>query len=178
MGSVVPLNADRHRPEGGRDPKMAVAFVVVLIALSMTVLYVSSDSSPTTTEAAQHAQAGPIASFEEIAGTYLRHGVGEPMYFLFLGDGTVHISSNTDLIVNRPMGVFATTWAGSSVFITNIRLRFGCARPDQGGTYEIHVMANGNLQFVAVGSDTCLARSGILLGRRFGITTAQLEPIP
>jgi hypothetical protein len=177
MGSVGPLEVDRHPPKGGQDPKMAAAFVVLLIAVSMTVLYLSSDTSPTTTETAPHLQVGPITSFEEIAGTYLRHGVGEPMYFLFLEDGTVHISSNTDLIVDRPMGIFTTTWDGRRVFITNTRLHFRCARPDQGGTYEIHVIANGNLQFVALGSDTCLERSGILLGRRFGITTAQFEPI-
>jgi hypothetical protein len=156
---------------------MAVAFVVLLIGVGTTILYISSGSSPTTTEAPPRLRPGPITSFEEVEGTYFRHGVGEPMYFLLLEDGTVHISSNTDLIVDRPMGVFSTIFDGTEAFITNTRLRFRCARPDQGGTYEIHVMANGNLQFVAVGEDTCLGRSGVLLGKRFGMTTVQLESV-
>lgn len=177
MGSVVPLDVPRRPPQGGTGPRMAVALVVLLIGVWITILAPSGGSSPTTRGAAPRLQSGPITSFEDVAGTYLRRGVGEPMYFLFLEDGTVRISSNTELIVDRPMGVYATSFDGTKVFITNTRLRFGCAPPDQGGTYEIHVVANSNLQFVAVGEDTCPGRSGVLLGRRFGITTAQFEPV-
>ncbi len=157
--------------------RMAVAIALLLVGAGTSIMFLNSASSPTTTEAVPRPQPGPISSLEEIAGTYFRHGVGEPMYFLFLEDGTVQISSNTDLIVDHPMGVFRTTFEGTKVFITNIRFRFRCARPDLGGTYEIHVMPSGNLQFLAVDQDTCLGRSGMLLGKRFGITTAQLEPI-
>jgi hypothetical protein len=157
--------------------RMAVAIVLLLIGIGTSILFLNGVSSPTTTEAVLRPQPGPISSLEEIAGTYFRHGVGEPMYFLFLEDGTVQISSNTDLIVDHPMGVLTTTFDGTKVFITNIRFRFRCARPDLGGIYEIHVMPSGNLQFLAVDEDTCLGRSGMLLGKRFGITTAQLEPV-
>jgi hypothetical protein len=177
MGSVVPLDGHLRPPQSARGPRMVVALVALLLGVWTMILAPSGGLSPTTTGAVPRLQSGAITSFEDVAGTYLRRGVGEPMYFLFFEDGTVHISSNTDLVVDRPMGVFATSFDGTEVFITNTRLRFGCAPPDQGGTYEIHVMANGNLQFVAVGVDTCLGRSGKLLGRRFGITTAQFEPV-
>lgn len=155
--------------------RMAVAIALLLIGVGTSILFLDGASSPTTTEAVPRPQPGPISSLEDIAGTYFRHGVGEPMYFLFLEDGTVQISSNLDLIVDRPMGVFATTFDQTKIFITNTRFRFRCTRPDLGGTYEIHVMPNGNLQFLAVDEDTCLGRSGMLLGKRFGITTAQFE---
>ncbi len=160
----------RRRLRGGRGPLIA-------IAIAVAVLVIGIRPSPKTAEEAQPLQPGPISSFEDIAGTYLRHGPGEPMYYLFFEDGTVHISSNPDLIVDRPMGVYETSFEGRKVFITHTRLRFRCARSDQGGTYEIHVLENGNLQFVAVDEDTCAGRSGILLGLRDGVATAEFEPV-
>lgn len=159
-----------RRPLGGKGP-------LITIAITLAVLVIGIRSSPETTEEVQPLSPGPISSFKDIAGIYLRHGVGEPMYFLFFEDGTIHISSNAELIVDRPMGVLATVFEGTDAFITQTRLRFHCDQPDKGGTYRIHVLENGNLQFAAVGKDTCLARSGILLGVRNGVVTAELEPV-
>ena len=161
----------RRRPLGGIGPLIAIAIAVAVLAIGI-------NPSPKTTEGVQPLQAGPITSFKDAAGTYLRQGSGGPLYYLFFEDGTVHISSNKDLIVDRPMGVYETSFEGTKVFITHTRLRFGCAPPDQGGTYEIHVLENGNLQFVAVDEDTCAARSGRLLGLRDGEVTFEYEPVP
>jgi hypothetical protein len=38
-----------------------------------------------------------------------------------------------------------------------------CDQPDQGGTYEVLVLENGNLMFVAVDEDPCASRSGNFL---------------
>jgi hypothetical protein len=160
----------RRQPLGGKGP-------LITIAITLAVLVIGIRSSPETTEEVQPLRPGPITSLEDVAGIYFRHGVGEPMYFLFFEDGTVHISSNTELLVDHPMGVFETTFAGTEALITQTRLRFHCNRPDQGGTYRIHVLENGNLQFTAVGEDTCLGRSGILLGLRYGVVTAEFEPV-
>lgn len=178
MGSVVPLDVRDRQPRKRRDPRIIVAFIVLLIGAWSAIVYVGDDSPPPTISEATTPRLGPITSFADVSGTYFRSGVGAPMYFLFFEDGTVNMSSNTDLVVDHPMGIFATTFEGTEVFITNVRLRFGCARPDEGGTYQIHMIPNGNLQFVAVGTDSCPERSGMLLGRRFGITTVQLVPVP
>ena len=63
------------------------------------------------------------------------------------------------------------------MLIVNSRQRYGCPPPDNGGSYEIHVMPSGSLQFVALESDSCLNRSGMLLGLRFGFTTVRFEPV-
>jgi len=161
---------ERRQPFGGKGP-------LITIAITLAVLVFGLRSSPETTEQVQPLRPGPINSSADIAGIYLRQGVGEPMYFLFFEDGPVHISSNTELIVDRPMGVFETIFEGTEVFVTQTRLRFHCDQPDRGGIYRIHVLENGNLQFAAVGEDTCLARSGILLGLRNGVVTAEFEPV-
>ena len=161
---------ERRQPFGGQGP-------LITIAITLAVLVIGIRSSPETTEEVQPLRPGPITSLGDVAGIYFRQGVGEPMYFLFFEDGTVHISSNTELLIDHPMGVFEITFAGTEALITQTRLRFYCDRPDQGGTYRIHVLENGNLQFAAVGEDTCLGRSGILLGLRNGVVTAEFEPV-
>lgn len=177
MDSVTIPGVEPPHRRGTRGPKAAVVFALVLIATLTTVSRLSGESTPTTTEPATSLRTGPITSLGEIAGLYFHVGVGQPLYFLFNQDGTVHISSNKDLVVERPMGVFTTVMDGTEIFITNVRFGFGCPPPDHGGTYEIHVRQGGILQFVAVGRDTCLYRSGMLLGRRFGITAVQLVPL-
>ncbi|MEE9205966.1 MAG: hypothetical protein V3U50_03180, partial [Acidimicrobiia bacterium] len=69
---------------------------MITIAIALAVLVIGIRSSPETTEEVQPLRPGPITSSEDVAGIYFRHGVGEPMYFLFFEDGTVHISSNTE----------------------------------------------------------------------------------
>ncbi len=101
------------------------------------------------------AEPGPITSFEDIAGTYQRQGPGGQWYFLFFEDGTWHFSSNTDLIVDRPMGVYETRFEGPRVFLKEIK---GICDDDPDAIYEIHLLENGNLQLVAI-EDTCAGRS-------------------
>ena len=99
---------------------------------------------------------GPITSFEDIAGsTYQRQGVGLPIYIHFFEDGTVHLSSNPDLVVDRPDGIFETRFEGTTVFLHEIK---GRCDDDPDSTYEIHLLENGNLQFVAI-EDPCAGRA-------------------
>lgn len=169
-----------------RGPLIAITIAVVVLAIgaAAVILTLSGDRgndvispSPTTTDAVQALQPGPISSFEDIAGTYLRRGPGDsPTYLLFLEDGTVQLSSNPDMIVESPAVVYQTRFVGTEIFITQTSL--SCDQPDQGGTYEIHALGNGNLRFVAVDEDTCAHRSGFLLGPRDGVVTAEYEPVP
>ena len=125
-------------------------------------------------------QPGPIASFEDIAGTYLRRGpdlgiMGTKVYFLFLNDGTIHSSEDTDLIADRPTVIYEARFDGTTVSIT--QTGGFCGQPDQGGTYEIRVLENGNLRFVGLDTDTCTSRSGLLLGLVDSEVTAEYEPL-
>ena len=56
--------------------------------------------------------------------------------------------------------VYTTRFVGTQAFITNNSSR--CPQPDQGGTYEIHLLENGNLQFLAIDEDPCAQRSSFL----------------
>ncbi len=106
----------RRRPRGGNGPLIAIAAVVVVLVIgaAAAILTLGGDRgsdvvspSPSTAEAAQPLQPGPISSFEDIAGTYLRHGPGQPEYFHFFEDGVSFLTSvNRDLIVDRPERVY------------------------------------------------------------------------
>ena len=95
---------------------------------------------------------GPITSFEDIAGTtYERQGTGAQFYLHILGDGTLHLSSNPDLVVDRPDQIIETRFEGTTVSLHEIK---GRCDDDPDATYEIHLLENGNLQFVEI-EDTC-----------------------
>jgi hypothetical protein len=80
---------------------------------------------------------------------------------VFFEDGTIHDSSNQELVVDRPSGVFQTSFEDTKILITTAKSF--CDQPDQGGTYELLVQKNGNLMFVAVDEDSCGLRSGNFL---------------
>ena len=107
---------------------------------------------------------GPITSFEDIAGTtYEFQGVGGPFFIYFFEDGTWHGSQNQDLVVDRPEQITETRFEGTTVFINEIK---GSCDDNPDATYEIHLLENGNLQFVEI-EDKCAARSGPLNNTEF-----------
>ena len=110
---------------------------------------------------------GPITSFEDIAGTtYESQGVGGPFFLYFFEDGTIHGSSNRDLVEERPSIIQETSFEGTTVFLSEIE---GLCNDDPDAIYEIHLLENGNLQFVAI-EDACPPRS-----RNF---PAEYTPLP
>ena len=113
---------------------------------------------------------GPITSFEDIAGTtYERQGVGGQGYFHFFEDGTVHLSTNRDLVEDRPSNIFETRFEGTTVFLHDVKGSSRCP-DDPDATYEIHLLENGNLQFVAI-EDPCTGRSSFFF-------PAEWVPVP
>ncbi len=99
---------------------------------------------------------GPITSFEDIAGTTYEHqGPGFQFFMHFFEDGTWHGSSNRDLLEDRPADIFETRFEGTTVFLKEIQ---GPCDDNPDATYEIHLLENGNLQFVAI-EDKCEIRS-------------------
>ena len=114
-------------------------------------------------------QPGPVTSFEDIAGTYERQGPGGQFFLHFFEDGRLHSSQSSNLVVDRPQVVSQTRFEGTEIFITDRSMCdqsigadqvFG-GQPDQGGTYELLVLENGNVEFVAVGEDGCAPRSSL-----------------
>jgi hypothetical protein len=134
----------------------AAALVVAIIAAGAVIGLLGGSSDEPDVGSLQP---GPVSSFEDIAGiTYERQGPGGEVYIYFFADGTkFHASQNPDLVVDHPQEVHETTLEGTEVFMTTTSSR--CDQPDQGGTYEIHVLQNGHLQFVVI-EDPCAFRSG------------------
>ena len=118
---------------------------------------------------------GPVTSFADVAGTYIRRGLAASTYLLLFANGTIHTSTSTDLIADRPQTVFETTFDGTHLSMTTTSSM--CEQPDRGGTYEVHVLANHNLQFVAVSEDTCPLRSLTLRGHR-EVATVEYAWVP
>ena len=115
---------------------------------------------------------GPVTSFEDIAGTYQRQGPGAGFAIIHIfEDGTkIHFSSNRDLVEDRPLGIEETRFEGTKVFLKEIKGR--CfTRGTAEAIYEIHLLENGNLQFVAIGEDMCGQRSSTWGG-------AEYAPVP
>ena len=98
---------------------------------------------------------GPITSCEDIAGTTYERQQGSPNFMHFFEDGTLHLSSNRDLVEDRPLAIFETRFEGTTVFLKEIQ---GRCDDDLEATYEIHLLENGNLELVAI-EDTCALRS-------------------
>ncbi len=108
---------------------------------------------------------GPITSFDDIAGTtYERQGPGGVGYFHFFEDGTIHMSTNQDLVVHSPQVIDETRFEGTKVFLHQIE-----GSCDDDPIYEIHLLENGNLEVVAI-EDPC--------GHRLGDWQAEWEPVP
>ncbi len=140
----------------------ATAVVVAIIAAGVVIGLVGGSSDEPDVGSLQP---GPISSFEDIAGIYEDQGAGGPFFLHFFEDGTVHASSNPDLIVDRPVVAFETTFDGTEILITTTSS--ACDQPHQGGTYELHLLENGNLEFVAVDEDPCARNSSELLNREW-----------
>ncbi len=104
------------------------------------------------------AEPGPITSFDDIAGIYTRGPGHSPIYVQFSEDGTLNWSTNRDLVEERPDGVMETRFEGTKIFVTALKeSAFSCGVFPE-AIYEIHLLENGNLQFVAI-EDKCLHRS-------------------
>ncbi len=153
-------------------PWLAAAMVIVLVGLAVVLLN-QGDDAPVADQ-----PFGPVTSFEDIAGTTYERQGGLPMYLLFLVDGTMHSSANPDLVVDRPSDVYTTRFDGTQVFITT-PTSTRCPQPDQGGTYEIHLLESGSVQFVAIDEDACAQRSSVLQALdRDGVSAGGFVPVP
>ena len=103
---------------------------------------------------------GPITSFEDIAGTtYLRGPGHSAIYVQFTEDGTWHASENRDLVeALSGSHIYETRFEGTKIFVTALKETAYSCDDDPDAIYEIHLLENGNLEFVAI-EDPCAHRS-------------------
>ncbi len=100
---------------------------------------------------------GQVSSLEDFAGTtYENQGPGTQWYYQFFEDGTWHGSSNRDLVEDRPRVIDESRFEGTKIFVTETK---GFCDDNPDAIYEIHLLENGNLQFVEI-EDKCANRSG------------------
>ncbi len=169
----------QRRRQGGRGPLVAIAAVVVVVVIgaAAAILTLTGDGGDDVV-AASPTTPGPVTSFDDIAGTiYRSQGIGRDQYLYFLEDGTINVSTNPDLVVDRSSDVYTTRFEGTQVLITSPGSS-RCPQPDQGGTYEIHLLENGNVQFLAIDEDPCALRSSFLPLDRDGVSAGGFVPVP
>jgi hypothetical protein len=128
----------------------AVALLVVLLG------FLSGELGP-----------GPVLSFETIAGTNQRQGPGGQWYVQFLEDGIIHVSSHRAMVEDRPSQIWETRFESTKVFLNETK---GPCDDSPDAIYEIHLLQNGNLQFIEI-EDRCGGRSGLW-------KSAELKPVP
>jgi hypothetical protein len=141
----------------------AAGLVVAIIAAGVVIGLLGGSSDEPDVGSLQP---GPVSSFEDIVGTYQRQGPGEIFYLQFFEDGTLHGSSNRDLVQDRPQASQETRFEGTKMFVKQIK---GGCDDDPDAIYEIQLLENGNLKFVAI-EEPCGIRSGTL--------DAEWAPIP
>ena len=135
-----------------KNKKNVMAFLVAAV-----VVIVAGIGFMVLTRGDEVLAAGPVTSFDDIAGTTYEVQQGPPNFIHFFEDGTVHHSSNRDLVEERPSFTQETSFEGTTVFLHDGREQTPCP-DDLDSIYEIHLLENGNLQFVEI-EDACQFRS-------------------
>ncbi len=157
------------RPQDSRNRRglligAAAAALVIIVGVGGFVV-VADDG--TDVAGSGEVETGPITSFEDIAGTIYKRGPGHsPIYVQFSVDGTWNSSENQDLVEDRPSVIYESRFEGTKIFVTETK-GFCDANPD--AIYEIHLLENGSLEFVAI-EDPCAHRSSDM--------ATEWEPVP
>jgi len=115
------------------------------------------------------------SSAEDIAGTTWFSNFGGPLYFQFFEDGTMRASSNRELVEDHPQGISKFWFEGTQLFLESTHQ--GHCDEDAVGIYEVHLLENGNLRFVA-SEDECAGRATRFQGLVDGEITSEWEPVP
>jgi hypothetical protein len=118
------------------------------------------------------------SSAEDIAGTTWFSNFGGPLYIQFFEDGTMRGSSNRELVEDHPQAITKFWFEGTQLFFEATH-QGGCDEdaPDAVGIYEVHLLENGNLRFVA-SEDECAGRATRFQGLVDGEITSEWEPVP
>ena len=111
------------------------------------------------------------SSAEDIAGLWYSAS-GGPHYILYLEDGTMHGSTNPDLIEDRPETEEDFRFEGTKLF--SEERQGGFCEENPTSIYEVELLENGNLKFTAI-EDECARRVSGLEGVN---GEEEWEPVP
>ena len=115
-------------------------------------------------------------SAEDIVGTWQQVG-GTPRYLQFFEDGTLHVADSLFLLDDQPFVEVEFRFEGTQLIMEEtFPLTFCQENPTS--IFEVHLLENGNLQFVAV-EDKCGGASAALVGVSAVVEiTREWEPVP
>lgn len=126
--------------------------------VATTLSTATTDSLVGTTNPGQEEEATTpaslVASFDDIAGTYVAKDPSGEGFLRILGDGTLHWAPNED----SPQIVLNAKFEGTSVVITD----HDCDESIE-GVYEFRLSESGDLAVALVG-DECAGRAGAVPG--------------
>jgi len=120
---------------------------------------------------------GPITSVEAIVGRAWHRTTTDPWYIQFFEDGTMNSSSNRELLEDQPVITDKFWFEGGQLFIETTSTSSDLCEANIVGNYEVHLLENGNLQFVAI-EDECAIRATFLAGRPDDGIIREYEPVP
>jgi hypothetical protein len=112
-------------------------------------------------------------SIEDIVGLWQTTSIGQgpTWYLLYLEDGTIHGSTNLDLIDDRPVFAADARFEGTKLFMEET---LGVCEENPTGIYEVELLENGNRTFTAI-EDECARRVSFNEGAR---GDEEWEPVP
>jgi hypothetical protein len=110
------------------------------------------------------------SSIQDIVGLW-QPTSGAPFYILHLEDGTMHGSSDPDLVEDSPQMEEDFRFEGTKLFREQRRGRCG---ENPTSIDEVELLANGNLKFTAI-EDECANRAANLEG---AAGDKEWEPVP
>ena len=119
---------------------------------------------------------GPVTSADAILGTWHRTS-GGPWYLAFHEDGTLNGSQGLEAVVEGRGGIeYTYRFEGTQLIVEGSG--GSCLEDSQLiGIYEVHMLKNGNLKFLAIEED-CADRETTLAGRPDDGITREYEPVP
>ena len=120
---------------------------------------------------------GPITSVEGIVGRAWHLTSGSPWYIQFFEDGNMNQSSTRELVEDQPEAIDKFWFEGGQLFLETTSLSSTTCDENIVGIYEVHLLENGNIQFVAI-EDECALRRTTLAGRPDDGITREYEPVP
>ena len=117
---------------------------------------------------------GPITSVGAIVGTWQRTS-GDSHYIQFFEDGKRNGSSTLENVEDQPIVTDKFWFEGGQLFLEATSL--GVCDLNIVGIYEVELLENGNIQFVAI-EDECAIRATSLYGRPDDGIIREYEPVP
>jgi hypothetical protein len=145
-----------------------IVLIVVACSPSATPTPTSAPESTERPTATLPAGARLATSLEDIAGTWVGLGT-DRLYQRFNLDGTHYASVSLENLNTKPAVEGTCAFEGDVLFITDVKVTGLPSCGGKPGSYQVHLLANGNIMFTRV-FEHCAPR-----GRS---TAMEHQPVP